>query len=156
MAERCRRKHGVKFYAVFVTVRFWIVLSVFGEKTESNFAFSAKAQGSTNHCWQKCGVKLCAFGSIQHIQRRSKIMHFRRIRRVKRSVFDENAEWNGAFSAITQYSRKSSYALGLNTYLNKIFEILGFGLVYYWMMPKNCEKRTIKSCACVPLKYDHY
>jgi hypothetical protein len=44
MAECCRRKHGVKFSAVFVTVRFRIVLSVFGEKAESNFAFLAKAQ----------------------------------------------------------------------------------------------------------------
>ncbi len=78
-------------------------------------------------------------------------MRFRRIRGVKRSVFAENAEWNGAFSAITRYSRESSYVLGFNTYLNKIFLFLGLGLVYYWMMPKNCEKRTIKSRACVPL-----
>jgi hypothetical protein len=51
MAERCRRKQRVKFSAVFVTVRFWIVLSVFGEKAESNFAF-----------WQKRGVKLIVVG----------------------------------------------------------------------------------------------
>jgi hypothetical protein len=44
MAERCRQKRDVKLSAVFVTVRFWIVLSVFGEKAESNFAFSVKAQ----------------------------------------------------------------------------------------------------------------
>jgi hypothetical protein len=44
MADCCRRKHGVKFSAVFLTVRFWIVLSVFGEKAESNFTFSAKAR----------------------------------------------------------------------------------------------------------------
>ncbi len=79
-------------------------------------------------------------------------MRFRRKREIKRSVFAENAEWNGAFSAITRYSRRSSYVLGFNTYLNYIFEILGLGLVYYWMMPKNCEKRTIKSRACVPLR----
>jgi hypothetical protein len=35
------------------------------------------------------------------------------------------------FSAIMWYSRKSGYVLGLNTYLNKIFEILGLGFVYY-------------------------
>ncbi len=137
MAERCCRKRGVKFSAVFVTVRFWIVICVFGKKAESNFAFSAKARSYTNRCRRKCGVKLCAFGSIQRIQRRSEIMRFK---------------WNGAFSTITQYLRKSSSVLGLNTYLNKIFLILGLGLVYYWMMPKNCEKRTIKSRACVPLK----
>ncbi len=79
-------------------------------------------------------------------------MRFRRIRGVKRSVVAENAGWNGAFSAITRYSRKSSYVLGFNTYLNKIFLILGLGLVYYLMMPKNCEKWTIKSRACVPLR----
>ncbi len=78
-------------------------------------------------------------------------MRFRRIRGVKHSVFTENAEWNCAFSAITRCSRKSGYVLGFNTYLNKIFEILGLGHVYYWMMPKNCDKRTIKSRACVPL-----
>jgi hypothetical protein len=44
MAERCRRKRGVKFSVVFVTVRFRIVLSVFGEKAESNFTFLAKAR----------------------------------------------------------------------------------------------------------------
>ncbi len=43
MAERCRRKRDVKLSAVFITVRFRIVLSVFGEKAESHFAFSAKA-----------------------------------------------------------------------------------------------------------------
>ncbi len=35
--------------------------------------------------------------------------------------------------------------------LNKIFKILGLSLVFYWMMPKKCEKRTIKSRAFVPL-----
>ncbi len=35
---------------------------------------------------------MCAFGSIQRIQRRSEIMRFRRLRRVKRGVFAENAE----------------------------------------------------------------
>jgi hypothetical protein len=103
-------KRGVEFSAVFATVRFWIVLSVFGENAESNFAF---------RCRRKCRVKLCTFGNIQHIQRRSEIMRFRRIRGVKRSVFAENAEWNGAFSAITLYSRKSGYELGFNTYLKK-------------------------------------
>jgi hypothetical protein len=45
MAKRCRRKRDVKLSAVFVlTVRFQIVLSVFGEKAESNFAFSAKGR----------------------------------------------------------------------------------------------------------------
>ncbi len=44
ITELCRRKRGVKFSVVFVTVRFQIVLSVFGEKGESNFAFSAKAR----------------------------------------------------------------------------------------------------------------
>jgi hypothetical protein len=38
MADHFRRKRGVKFSAVFATVRFRIVLSVFGEKAESNFA----------------------------------------------------------------------------------------------------------------------
>jgi hypothetical protein len=42
MAERCRQKRGVKFSVVFVTVSFRIVLSVFGEKAESNLTFSAK------------------------------------------------------------------------------------------------------------------
>jgi hypothetical protein len=70
-------------------------------------------------------------------------MRFRWIRGVKRSVFAENAELNGAFSAITRYSWKSGYVLGFNTYLKKIFEILGLYLVCYWMMPKNCEKRTM-------------
>jgi hypothetical protein len=78
-------------------------------------------------------------------------MYFRRIRGVKRSVFAKNAEWNVAFWAITRYSQKSGYVLGFNTHLYKIFEILGLSLVCYWIMPKNCEKRTIKSCACVPL-----
>ncbi len=44
MAERCRRKRDVKLSAVFVTVRFQIILSVFGEKAESNLVFSAKAR----------------------------------------------------------------------------------------------------------------
>jgi hypothetical protein len=43
MAKRCRRKRDVKLSAVFVTVHFRIVLSVFGEKVESIFAFSVKA-----------------------------------------------------------------------------------------------------------------
>jgi hypothetical protein len=92
MAERCCRKRGVKFSAVFATVRFRIVLSVFGENAESNFEFSAKARSQTNRGRRKCGVKLCAFGNIQRIQRRSEIMRFRRIRGVKRSVFAENAK----------------------------------------------------------------
>ncbi len=69
--------------------------------------------------------------TVQRIQRRSEIMRFRRIRGVKRSVFAENAELKGALSVITRYSRKSGYVLGFNTYLNKIFDILGLGLVYY-------------------------
>jgi hypothetical protein len=44
MAELCRQKRGVKFSIVFVTVRFWIVLTVFGEKAESTLTFSVKAQ----------------------------------------------------------------------------------------------------------------
>ncbi len=52
MAERCRQKRGVKFSAVFVTVRFWIVLSVFGEKAESH----------TLRFRQKRGVKLIVVG----------------------------------------------------------------------------------------------
>ncbi len=43
-AEHCGQKRDVKLSALFVAVRFWIVLNVFGEKAESNFAFSAKAQ----------------------------------------------------------------------------------------------------------------
>jgi hypothetical protein len=148
MAERCRRKLGVKFSAVFVTARFRIVLNVFGE----NFAFLAKVWSQTNCCRRKCGVKLCAFGNVQRIQRRSEIVRFRRIRGVKPSVFAENAEWNGAFSAITRYSRKSGSVLGFIIFLNQIFLILGLSLIFYWMMPKNCEKRTIKSRACVPLR----
>jgi hypothetical protein len=44
MAERCCWKRGVKFSVVFVTVRFQIVLSIFGEKPESNLTFSVKAR----------------------------------------------------------------------------------------------------------------
>ncbi len=73
---------------------------------------------------------------------------FQRIREVKCSVLAENAEWNGAFSGITWYSRKSGYVLVFNTYLIKIFEILGLGLIFYWMMPKNCEKNHKISCIC--------
>ncbi len=58
---------------------------------------------------RKHRVKLCTFGSIQGIQRKSRIMHFRRICGVKRSIITKNAEWNGAFLAITRYSRKSYY-----------------------------------------------
>ncbi len=108
MAERCCRKRGGKDSAVFVTVRFQIV---FGEKAESNLAFSAKVRSETNRCRQNCRVKLSAFGSIQRIQRRNKIMRFRRISGVKRSVFAENAELNGAFLAIMQYLRNSDYVL---------------------------------------------
>jgi hypothetical protein len=43
IAERCHQKQGVKCSIVFVTVCFLMVLSIFGEKAESNFAFSAKA-----------------------------------------------------------------------------------------------------------------
>jgi hypothetical protein len=51
MAERCRQKRDVKYSAVFVTVHFWIILSVFGKKAESNCAFLAKR-----------GVKLIVVG----------------------------------------------------------------------------------------------
>jgi hypothetical protein len=44
MAERCRRKRGVEFSAVFLTARFRIVFSVFCKNAEPNFAFSAKAR----------------------------------------------------------------------------------------------------------------
>jgi hypothetical protein len=44
MAERCRQKRGVTFSAVFATVRFRIILSIFGEKAESNFVFLVKAR----------------------------------------------------------------------------------------------------------------
>jgi hypothetical protein len=47
MADRCRQKRGVKFSAVFATVRFRIVLSVFGEKAVQTSRFR-----------QKSGVKL--------------------------------------------------------------------------------------------------
>ncbi len=110
MTERCRRKRGVKFSAVFATVHFRIVLSVFGENAESNFAFSVKARSQTNRCWRTCGVKLCTFGNIQRIQWRSEIMRY-----------GKYAEWNIAFSAITLYSRKSGYVLGFNTYFNNFF-----------------------------------
>jgi hypothetical protein len=43
MAERCHRKRRAKFSSVFVTVLLQIVLSIFGKKAESNFAFLAKA-----------------------------------------------------------------------------------------------------------------
>ncbi len=80
MAERCLRIRGVKFSAVFVTVRFRIVLSVFGEKAKSNFAFSAEGRSYTNRCIGKCGencelsavysvfreeAKLCVFGEYE-------------------------------------------------------------------------------------------
>jgi hypothetical protein len=51
MAERCHRKRGVKFSAAFVTVRFWILLSVFSEK-----------QSQTSCFRQKRGVKLIVVG----------------------------------------------------------------------------------------------
>jgi hypothetical protein len=44
MAEHCRQKRDIKPSAVFITVRFRIILSVFDKKAESNFAFSAKAR----------------------------------------------------------------------------------------------------------------
>jgi hypothetical protein len=44
MAERYHQKHGVKFSIFFITVRFRIVLSNFGEKAESNLAFLAQAR----------------------------------------------------------------------------------------------------------------
>jgi hypothetical protein len=34
----------------------------------------------------------------------------------------------------------------------KFSEILALGLIYHLMIPKKCEKRTIKSRACVPLR----
>jgi hypothetical protein len=82
----------------------------------------------------------------------SGITRFRRISGVKRSVFAENAEWNGAFSAITRYLRKSDYVREFYTSFNKIFESLDHGHVFYLMVPKKLEKRTIKSRACVPLR----
>jgi hypothetical protein len=51
MAERYGQKEGVKFSVVFVTVSFRIILSVFGEKAESNLTF-----------WWKHGVKLIDVG----------------------------------------------------------------------------------------------
>ncbi len=111
MVKCCHWKHGVKVSIVFVIVRFWIVLSIFGKKVESNFTFSAKARSWINRCWWKCGVKLCAFGSIQCIQR---IMRFWQIRGVKLSVFAENTELNSAFSASKQFSQTSDYVLGFN------------------------------------------
>ncbi len=51
-AERCCQKRGVKFSVIFVTVRFLIALSVFGENAESNFARSQTS----------CGVKLIVVG----------------------------------------------------------------------------------------------
>jgi hypothetical protein len=84
-------------------------------------------------------------------QRRSGIMCFRRIRGVKRRVFAENMERNGVFSEIMWYSRKFNYVQGFNR-LNKIFEVLGLGLVFYWNDAKKCDKRTIIFCACVPVR----
>jgi hypothetical protein len=107
-------------------------LIVFGKKAESNFAFLAKAQNYSNRCRRKCGVKLCAFGNIQHIQRRSEIMRFWQICGVKHSVFaQKRGVKNGAVLVKKRFLRKSGYVLGFNTYLNKIFEILGLCLVYY-------------------------
>ncbi len=76
------------------------------------------------------------FGSIQHIQRRSRITRFRRISGVKRSVFAENAEGNSAFLAITQYSQKYDYVREFYTSFNKICESLDLGLVFYCLMLK--------------------
>jgi hypothetical protein len=42
ITEHCHRNRRVKFSIVFVIVRCWILLSVFGKKVESNFAFSVK------------------------------------------------------------------------------------------------------------------
>jgi hypothetical protein len=58
---------------------------------------------------QKPEVKLCVVGSIQRIQRRSKISRFWRIYGVKLRVFAKNTEKNGAFLATTWYSRKFVY-----------------------------------------------
>jgi hypothetical protein len=43
MAERCRRKRGVKFSIVFVALFFWIVLSVFSKKPESKLRVFGKS-----------------------------------------------------------------------------------------------------------------
>jgi hypothetical protein len=51
MAERCCRKREVKLSAVFVTVRFLIISSVFGEN-----------QSQTAHFWRKREVKLIVVG----------------------------------------------------------------------------------------------
>jgi hypothetical protein len=44
ITNRCHQKRVVKFSVVFTIVRFQIILSVFGKRVESNFAFSAKAR----------------------------------------------------------------------------------------------------------------
>jgi hypothetical protein len=74
ITEHCHKKSGVELSVVFVIVRFQIVLNVFGE---------------TNRCRQKRRVKLCTFGSIQHIQRRSGCLRCQQTRRVKLSVFHQ-------------------------------------------------------------------
>ncbi len=87
----CCQKRGVKLSIVFVTVRFRIVLSIFGEKGESNFAFSAKG-----------GVKLivvgknkelnCALSAVYKYSEKKRNYGFRQICGVKRSVLQKNAE----------------------------------------------------------------
>jgi hypothetical protein len=46
------------------------------------------------------------------------------------------------------YFQKSDYEE--NVTVNKKIENLYLSFVYYYLMPKICEKRMIKSCACVP------
>jgi hypothetical protein len=124
-------------------------MCIFSENTEWNLESLAKTASYIYCFWQKRRVKLWAFGSIQSIQRRSRVMNFRQICGVKWSVFPKSAELNCAFFAKIQYSRKSIYVR--NSKFNLHFFNSGPRIsVVKWC--KKCKKRTIKSRACVPLR----
>jgi hypothetical protein len=101
IAERCRRKREVKLSIVFETARFRIVPCVFNENAERNLVFLARTPNYINHFRRKHRVELCAFSSIQHIQRRSgnvfsantrsETKRFHPQGRVKLCIWGENA-----------------------------------------------------------------
>jgi hypothetical protein len=110
-------------------------LSIFGKKAELQLSF-----------WRKHRV-ICALSAVYSVFREEAELH----------IFGKVAECNKAFLPKTQSETLYFWqkcGIHANPYLlvwrNSKFDlqfilILGLGLVYYSMMPKKFEKRTIKS-----------
>jgi hypothetical protein len=100
-----------------VTAHFWLVLSFFGKKSVGSFAISETMPSLTKLCWQKCGAKSCALGSIPTYPK-------------KRRNYMFSANMRSESKRFLQKCGQKQYIFGDNVVLSK-FDYVGEFRIYF-------------------------